>query len=444
MRNLVIAWCNQLNLSLKDDATVRRIFKNAATVLSGNTASSGFGVISFAILANQLGAELLGLLVLAQTYNLIVNDLINIQTWEAMIKYCSHDTNDDEFSGIVLSNVVIDVASAVVAFAAAFFLVGFAVDALEWDKSLANLGRLYSLSLLTNITSLTIGVPRLFNQFKQVSIVQASVAALKLAFISIAAVLSAEFIVFVCIYLAAEILINVTLITLSVRTLNTETAGDWWRQKLRFHHEQIRFIWWLNLRTIVRIPVRHFDMIVISTVISLETVGIYKVYREIASLLSKIQDPVNQTIYPEFTKLLARGDRHETARIALKTMSILSAVSFVLIGGLLMTSYYIVETVFGASYLEDINALHALVIAYLLSFVTVPVNSLFIASGFAKTTFHVLLVTNSLYLLSAYYFAGIYGIYGIVIAYTVQVVLNRGLKIYLLRMSFDDWGSGIR
>jgi len=185
-------------------------------------------------------------------------------------------------------------------------------------------------------------------------------------------------------------------------------------------------------------------MIVISTVISIEMVGVYKVYKEIASIFKKVQDPVNQTVFPEFTKLLAKADRHETARVVVKSIAILSAVSFFLITVLLLSSTFIIETFFGAAYLVEVNALHALVTVYLLSFITVPVNSLFIASGFAKSTVNILVLTNSLYLVSAYYFGGIYGIYGIVIAYTVQLVFNKGLKIYLLKKYFHEWGGRVR
>jgi O-antigen/teichoic acid export membrane protein len=248
----------------------------------------------------------------------------------------------------------------------------------------------------------------------------------------------------VYIYFISEILLNGLLIIFSIYLINKELKPGWWREKITINKDQIRFIWWANLRTITRIPVRYFDMIVISSVVSLQMVGVYKVYKEIASVVKKIQDPINQTIFPEFTKLLANSRITKTASIAKRTILLLSGLSVVITVILILTSSLIVETFFGVEYLLEINALYAMVIVYMLSFITVPINSLFVAAGFAKIAFYVLVFTNVLYLISAYVFGIKYGIYGIVGAYMVQLVFNRGLKIYLLKKYYNDWGNTIR
>lgn len=53
-----------------------------------------------------------------------------------------------------------------------------------------------------------------------------------------------------------------------------------------------------------------------------------------------------------------------------------------------VSSNFMVGTFFGKEYLLDINALSFMIILFGISFVTVPVNSLFIAAGFVKYKFY--------------------------------------------------------
>lgn len=433
-----------MKIKYKGDAIIQRIARNSSIVFSGNLLSSGLNIISFTIVANQLGAESLAYIVLAQTYILIANDLINVQTWESMIKFGPRGDKENNLASIIKTNITIDIVSAIAAFTLAVSLVGTVVSLLAWDEQMIAIIGLYSISILTNITCLTIGIPRLFDKFKHISVFQVTVALVKLIFVIFAMLSSQDLLAYVYIYFISEILLNGLLIVFSLYLLKKELNAKWWREKIVLDGDQIRFIWWLNLRTIIRIPVRYLDMIIISSIISLQMVGIYKVYKEIAGIMVRLGEPVNQTIYPEFTKLLANKKTKRTASVAIKAMLLLTGVSVVITAILLFSSAFIVETFFGSEYLFEINALYALLIVYLLSFITVPINSLFVASGFAKSAFYLLVITNSLYLASAYFFGLEYGIYGIVIAYAVQLIFNKGLKVYLLEKYSHDWGTKIR
>ncbi len=222
--------------------------------------------------------------------------------------------------------------------------------------------------------------------------------------------------------------------------LSSKYGSHWWEKGFKIDKDQIRFIWWTNLRTIIRIPVRHFDMVVISSVISIQMVGIYKVYKEIAGLISRVGDPVNQSIYPEFTKLLGRNDINKTISVTKKTMLLLFGVGVLFSIFLMSISNFLVGTCFGEEYLIDINALYFMIILFGVSFITVPINSLFIAAGFAKYSFMIICVTNIIYLITAFSFGKLIGIYGVVLAFAFQKILNKGLKIFYLKKYPSDWG----
>ncbi|MDH3972749.1 MAG: oligosaccharide flippase family protein [Deltaproteobacteria bacterium] len=427
-----------------EDKLLKRIVKNSGVILFGNSTAAGLGIISFTILAGQVGPESLAILVLAQTYALIINDIFNIQTWESMVKFGASELKSERIKNVIKTNLILDFASAIIAFGFALMLVKTVGRLLGWQSSFFPFLSLYSASILFNITTLTIGIPRLFNKFASIAKIQVVMAVIKLCAVLYAMASSSTFTVYIYIYLVVDILTNLSLNIYSIRLLTQKYGRTWIREKIAFDKNQLKFIWWTNLRTIIRIPVRHLDMIVISSVLSVKMVGIYKVYKEIAGLINRVGEPINQSMFPEFTKLIGSNNLGDAAGITKKTMLILLGVGSAVTLGLLLTSRFLVGTFFGEEYLQEIYALYLMLFFFSMSFITVPINSLFIAAGFAKYSFMVLLFTNTIYLMTLFSLGKLIGIYGIIAAFALQLVLNKGLKVFLLKRYYHEWGTVIR
>lgn len=426
------------------DSLIKKIIKNAGIVFLGNSTASALNLVSFTLMARAIGPEMLAVFVLAQTYSLLVNDIFNIQTWESMVKFGSLGDASSKFLNIVKTNLMLDSVSAVVAFSLAMALVYPASLLLGWDNSNATILCLYTGTILFNITSLTIGIPRLFNKFKSIAKIQIAMSIMKIVSVSIVYFINGDFLYYVLIYLSIEILTNLSLITFSLFLLRKKLGKKWWKIKTQIDREQIRFIWWTNLRTIVRIPVRRFDVIVISSVMSLHVLGLYKVYKEVTSVIERIGEPVNQAIYPEFTKLIGRKKTVQSIIVAKKTILLMSGVSFFLTMLLLVSSKVIVGTFFGNEYLEYINALYLMIILSGISFATLPINSLFIAAGFVKYSFYIVVFTNAVYIAVAFSCGSIWGVFGVILANAIQMLLNQSLKFYLLSRKSTGWSCTIR
>ena len=434
---------NLKNKFLKDNL-IRKIIRSSGIIIFGNSAASAFNLISFTIVANRLGPTSLGLLVLTQTYVSIVNDIFNVQTWESMVKFGSDETQGSNMQSVIKLNSILDGASAVVAFIFALMLVKPVVYLFHWDASLVTIISLYSLSILFRLTSFTIGLPRLFNRFYALAKIQVVLAILKLFFVLYTLVYAQPLLYYVVVYLGFDILSNLLVIIYSVKLLRDNVGPDWWRKTLHINRNQALFIWWSNLRTIIRIPVRYLDMIIISSVMSMKMVGIYKVYKEIAGMMDKVSDPINVAIFPEFSKLIGKNSIGKTLSTAKKSIILLGCASAAITLFLLAISKFAIGMIFGPEYLEHIRALYLILILYGISFVLVPINSLFLAAGFAKYSFYIVLTTNTIYLFTAFLLGKAIGIYGIVAAYGVQMVLNQGSKVFLMKKHATGWSDTIR
>lgn len=395
-------------------------------------------------MASSLGPGLLAYFALAQVYARIMNDLFNVQTWESLIKFGTKQDEEYQLARTIKTNLLIDILSALFAFVLATLLIKEIGAIFGWDETLIELAFFYSFIIPFTLTTFTIGVPRLFDKFAAIAKIQFAMAAVKLISISIISYLGGEFRAFIATYIIIDILINISLIGYSLVLLQRKKILNWIQTKAYLNREQIKFLWWTNLRTIVRIPVRQLDILIINQVMSMNLVGIYKVYKEIVGMIGRLGDPINQAIYPEYAKLLGKGKTLDTIFVTKSIIRILLSVAIVTLIVFIVASELVIETLFGAEYLALMTVFYLLVVLNCVSLVLTPINSLFIAAGFAKYSFYIVLFNNIVYLAVALLGGMYFGIYGIVFAFAVQIIVNKGLKIIVLKKYSASWGSVIR
>jgi O-antigen/teichoic acid export membrane protein len=119
------------------DEGMRRLARNAGTLIVGNVMQSSLGLISLAVTARVLGPADFGKLVIAVAYGSIVTQLIGFQSWQAVIRYgAAALTQDDtrQFLGIVKTGVFLDLAAALAASLVAVAGVTFASGPLGIDR----------------------------------------------------------------------------------------------------------------------------------------------------------------------------------------------------------------------------------------------------------------------------------------------------------------------
>ena len=418
--------------------------KTSGIVLLGDAGSSILNFVTFAIVVKILGVNLLALFVLAQTYAMIFSAIFNMQTWESTVKFGHPGSSERSLEGVVKISFVMDVISALIGLFAAVLLVKPVVEFFKWDPLIINPTLLYSLIILFNLTTFKIGIPRLFDKFSVVAKILVCTSLLKLILVLVALFTGQSLMTCVAIYMFIEVLNSGILIIYSLYLLKSHGHSQWLKYRIKRDPEQLWFIWWTNLRSIMRVPVRYLDMVVISMMMPLETVGIYKVYKEVSSILGRVGDPINQVIYPEYSRLIGRNDTTAATSLAKKTSLILLGVSSLLSLFLILISNYFVGKVYGAEFLPLINALYVLIVVMGVSIFTLPVNALFVAAGFVKLGFYIVVFTNTLYIFVAYVFGKQFGLYGIILAFALQMVFNQGLKVIFLKKYRTGWRDTIR
>ena len=195
--------------------------------------------------------------------------------------------------------------------------------------------------------------------------------------------------------------------------------------------EFTKFTLWTSLSDITDIPVNYFDVFIISK-LGLELVSVFKVFKQIIALISKLATPIYQAIFPQFSKLTA-SDKLEVAYNAVKRIQKFVVMYilpfFILIG---LTSYYWLNIIFGSLYQKYWYVLLVYIIIHTISISFTTIHPLFISMGKVKEEFIYVLVTNLLYFAVALVLVKYLGMLGIVISYAVQsfsIILLKKIKI---------------
>lgn len=409
-------------------------------LVAGDVVANALSVVSLGLTARALGPETFGLLVLIQTYAAIVDEILNFQSWKALIKFGAgylHEGQREHLKGVLKVGFLLDAGSAfvatLVAVAGSFLLA-------RWkglDSSTTAMLVVNSLGLAFNISGTPTAVLRLFERFKLFSVQKTSAAVVKLIGASLAFFSGAGLWGFLVVGLVAATVGRLLLLYFGWQTLRRNGVRGLLRARAEGWREVTRFAVWTNLITTVSLPVKQLDMAIVAALVSLESVGVYKLIKQVALVMTMVSDSVYQVIYPRLATKIAARDPHGALVEARRTGAMLFAFTGSAAVMVALFGPMAIRLLFGEAYARDPLSLDTYMFLRSVSCAFVVVHPLFLAMGYVRQELGILVVSNLLYLGAAYGLGSAYGLIGIVLAYGVQftsvllpkcLILRAGLK----------------
>lgn len=429
---------SSINDKWKQEELIKRMTKNVMILFLGDFGSSLLGILSMLITIKLLGLEKYGWLVLIQTYALIVDNMINFQSWTAMIKYGAEAVScKDEihFKNCVLQGFLLDVVTAIIGALIGYMLAGLVGNFLDWDAKIISAARLYSIVILSHVSGTSIGVLRLLGKFKLFAIQQFSIAVFKFILISIAFVFKADFNGVLIISLIIDILSNFSLLIISLYVLKNRGLFRTKGNHFKIDYGFMKFSILNNLTTTIDIPVKQLDVFIISSVLTIELVSVYKIFKNITNVFSKVTNKIFQVIYPELSYFTAEGDNESAIGITLKVTKLMLYIGMPIALIMSMTSKYWLSVLF-----DDLVSTYWLTFSVFLlfkiistSFITI--HPLFLSLGYVKQNLFIIACSNLIYLVLAWTMGSFFGLIGLVLTFGIQFLIVICLKIYIINSS---------
>ncbi|WP_156854430.1 lipopolysaccharide biosynthesis protein [Oceanobacillus sp. AG] len=419
-----------------NDGLLKKLLKNASVLLSGNIVSQVIGMITLVFSTRLLGPELFGVLVVIQTYILIVDSIVNFQSWQALIKFgveALEKTDQEKFKGYIKFGTILDVSTAIIATLIAIVSIQFVgplVLGLNSEQTL--MASVYSLTILFHLSGTPTAVLRIYNKFKMFAYQQVISALIRLIGIIIATLIGADLWAVLMVWMLSEVVGHIILLVLGHLVLHTKDIRKWWSSPIVNGKEIFKFTCWTNLTSMLDVPVKQLDIIMVSTVISFEAVSIYKVFKQVSNVIGKVADPIFQAIYPQLVQLITAKKYKRSLKFSLKSGFIISAILTPIIIIIVSLSPIWLDILFGELYASAWHILAIYLTLRLLSVAFICIHPLFIAMGLVKKNVLILFFTNLIYIGAALLLGAVYGLLGIVLAYGIQFLSVVIWKLYYI------------
>ncbi|MDH4196735.1 MAG: lipopolysaccharide biosynthesis protein [Candidatus Aminicenantes bacterium] len=410
---------------------VGRVFRNAGKLLAGTTAAALLGLGSNVLAARRLGPEAYGFLVLLSTFLFaVVFGLLSFQSWQAIIHYGAKtlvDRREADLKRLVKFGFILDGATSIVAVAigaGAVFLYGRSKG---WDPALLTPATISSAGLFLRLTGTSVAVLRLFNRFDLLAFQQAAAAAVRLLVVAFLFVRGAALTGFLYGWLATEIAGHALLTALALVEIRRRGVRGLGREPLRGLTTTFPGLWKFllttNLYGTTRLGARELDIMIVGGVLGPAAAGLFKIVRQFARAVGRLDDVARQAIYPDLSKTWARRDTRRFGELIRGPALILGGAGFVVWVGFLLFGRPVLNGTVGPAYAAAYGPILIYLVGVMIAMATFHFQSVLLAMGRPGELFRVTAGTTLAYFAVLFFLVRSHEVLGAASAYVAYQAL---------------------
>ena len=330
---------------------LRRVLGNFGLLLRGRGIAAVMLLGATALTARALGPAEFGMLVLMQTYVLLIRGLLNFKQFQAIIRYGvpAHDAGEIRtLVRLIAVSRRLDRRSILVATALALGLAPVAGPLMGMDRGQVILLASYSLVLLSAGNMTAIGLLRLYDQFGTLGMMETIAPTIRFFGVLLAWWLDAPFGAYIAILGVAYVAENLYLSFCGRREYRRHIVSASADEKVsNVTMEEFaglrQFVWVTYWQSNMDLIPKHISVIVAGHLLGATDAGLLRLARQFSSMLAKPATLIRQVVFPDLTRSWNEGStdfKLVAYRIAL--FGGLVGLLFVLIG------YFFGELLLGA------------------------------------------------------------------------------------------------
>lgn len=414
------------------------LFRNFFSAFIGEYSSAFLNLLIVIITIKLTTNNGYGMFVLAQSYTLIIDGLLNFQSWKVTITYGQKAIVDKDISLLyktVFVSLIIDIITAIISGITSLLLLNMIISFMGWSNEIRGIIIVFSVGIFFNINGVSIGILRILNKFNYVAFQKVIVSFLKLLLIisfrpndifTIA-------LIWVILDSIGNVLLLITALLVLFKLYYPKKYSDLSINRSDFK-ELMNYSIWTNLYGSVDMPIKYLDSFIISMYLSIEMVSVFKVFKQFASIFVKLVSPISQVFMPKFAELIALDKKQETVNMMKKMRNIILIFfipSTILLG---LTSKLWLGIFFDEIYVNYylIFTLYLIIQSTSLSYATI--HSLMDTFRLVKQSFYIALISNIVYVIVIFPLVINWQLTGLCIGIAIQNYVNIGLKYACVRI----------
>lgn len=433
-----------------------RLLTNFSWLAGGRTTGALMALAATALAARALGAAEFGLVVLIHAAAIMIRQLCNVKTSEAIIRYgvpLAEEGRIGELRGFIIRMAKIDGAAGLIAaLAGAVLLIGFS-QMFELPAELKGPAAIYVFVLVVSVTGTARGTLRLLDRFGALSAQLTIGPALKLA--GVGALLltpySTSTALYVLIWGAAYLI---------------EHAYSWWRAYRSFvsfyagaktaapdvDRKDVRaFLYTVYWQSTLDAAPKQAATLLAGSLLGPAGAALFSFARELAEVLAKPVVLLRQVVFPDLARLW-RNDVPRFVRVTWRTGAITAGVGLAVVGISLFAAEPLLVALAGSDFGAAATLLTLLLLAASIELAGAAFRPASYVMGRARALLNVQIVATAAYLSGFIGFIQLYGLPGIGFAAIVSgivtflgagLIVRRGCRERLSGNAEAAAGSGL-
>lgn len=397
-----------------------RLSRNLSWTFGSQLFISIAAVVTLFITARALGPAGLGILALVESFVRIVDLILRLEPWQAVIRYAiqaQHRGDTAAFLRLIKLSVLIDAAGGVLAGVVCMILAPFVAPLIGLPEGV---GEEYiwvmALGLFFSFRPTAIAVLRIFDRFDRLAWVDMISALVRLLLTVVAWLAGLGIWAFLVILLVQSLLDGLLAFAVALHELRKRGHhGALTAQGLAALRENpgfLRFLWNSNFNVILRQSANRFDVLVLGAMMSPAAVGVYQLGKRVMNRLTKLAGPLRQTIYPELARLWDKGKIHQFNRLVLIFSASILLLQLVIAVPVMLHMEAVIALVFGPAFAGAGPVMNILLISAIIFASGVALNPALLAMGKDRMLVRVTMLSTLLFALSFLPFVHFWGVEG--------------------------------
>ncbi|CAA0100050.1 Inner membrane protein YghQ [Halioglobus japonicus] len=424
---------------------MRRVLGNFGLLLRGRGVAAVMSFGATALMARSLGPAEFGMVVLIEAYALLARGLFSFKQFHAIVRYGVplHDAHDTQALQRLISICRrMDLYACIASTAIAFLLAPFVGSLMGVEPNHIVLLTAYSLVLLATGNNTDIGLLRLFDKFDVLGRQMTIGPGITFVGVTVAWWLDSPMFVFVAVLAFAYITENVYLSWRGRREyhqrFDTPLKGAMVKLSGMDEFPGLRHFFWVTYwQSNVDLVPKRITLMLVGSLLGATEAGLYRLARQVSSLLSKPATLIQQVIFPDLTRSWHQGS-DDFKLIAYRTVLLGAGVGLALVLVGFFFGDLILATLFGNAFVGAANLLVLLLLAGTFDLAGAPLRSAAYAIGLAGKVLRLHIVSAVIYLGLFVALTSQIGLMGAGWATCISVVLPTIALAILIRRSTNN------
>lgn len=338
--------------------TVQSIWRafaaNAAMILGSRVTFGLLNLATNALAIRVFGLAELGIVLLLQAYTRIFSDIVKFQSWQAILRFGAASQERDDTPGLrrLLGFAIgLDLAAFAVSIAGAVVLIPWAADWFGWPEDVTDFAPLFVLSIVFITHATPNGFLRLVDRVDALAIQFALNASLRFLLVGASALAGGGVLELVMAWFAASVISGCYVFIVTGREmirhhLLPDMRARW--TAIGAEHSGIwRFLVMQNVSTGLALIVTYGTTVVVGGQIGPAAAAIWEIARQFGGALTKPAKLLGPLLFPELSRMAARGDWVAMRSALLRQMAVTASVLSVVVAVLLFFLPALVTLIFG-------------------------------------------------------------------------------------------------